>query len=63
MHIKPIRNDDDLSQAFKHLEAVLEDETGTAEFDEIEILVTLIEAYEGKHFPVQHADPVDAIVF
>ncbi len=63
MHIKPIRNDDDLTQAFKRLETIFQAETGTAEFDEMEVLVTLIEAYENKHFPIQHAEPVAAILF
>lgn len=63
MHIKPIRNDDDLTQAFKRLESVFQAEAGTAEFDEMEVLVTLIEAYENKHFPIQHAEPVAAILF
>lgn len=63
MHIKPIRNDDDLTQAFKRLETIFQAETGTAEFDEMEVLVTLIEAYENKYFPIQHAEPVAAILF
>ena len=63
MHIKPIRNDDDLTQAFKRLETIFQAETGTAEFDEMEVLVTLIEAYENKHFPIKHAEPVAAKLF
>lgn len=63
MNIKPIRNDDDLRAAFQRLEAVFQAEEGTPEADEMEILVTLIEAYENKHYPIGPANPVDAIKF
>lgn len=63
MNIKPIRNDDELKAAFRHLEAVFQAEEGTVEADEMEILVTLIEAYENKHYPISSADPVEAIKF
>ena len=63
MNIKPIRNDDDLRAVFQRLELVFQAQAGTPEDDEMEILVTLIEAYEHKHFPIGPADPVDAIKF
>jgi HTH-type transcriptional regulator / antitoxin HigA len=63
MNIKPIRNDDELKAAFHHLETTFQAEEGTAEADEMEILVTLIEAYENKHYPISPVDPVEAIKF
>lgn len=63
MNIKPIRNDEDLHAAFKRLEKVFQAKEGTLDADEMEILVTLIEAYEQKHYPISPADPVDAIKF
>ncbi|HUW00416.1 MAG TPA: transcriptional regulator [Gallionella sp.] len=63
MNIKPIHNNDDLQSAFKRLELVYQAQEGTPEADEMEILVTLIEAYEHKHFPINPADPVEAIKF
>lgn len=63
MIIKPIRSDEDLHAAFRRLERVFQAEEGTIEADEMEILVTLIEAYEQKHYPIAPADPVDAIKF
>lgn len=63
MTIKPIRNDDDLRAAFRRLEAIFQAEAGTPEADEMEVLVTLIEAYENKHFPIGPPDPVEAIKF
>lgn len=63
MNIKPIRNDEDLRAAFTRLEAIFQAEEGTPEADEMEILATLIEAYEQKHYPIGPADPVEAIKF
>ncbi|HRH80937.1 MAG TPA: transcriptional regulator [Thiobacillaceae bacterium] len=63
MTIKPIHNDDDLRAAFRRLEAIFQAEAGTPEADEMEVLVTLIEAYENKHFPIGPPDPVEAIKF
>ena len=58
MNIQPIRNDDDLRATFKRLEKVYQAQEGTQQADEMEILVTLIEAYEHKHFPVGVVEPV-----
>ncbi len=63
MNIKPIRNDDDLQNAFHQLEEVFQAQKGTPEADEMEILVTLIEAYENKHYPISPPDPIEAIKF
>ena len=63
MNIKPIRNDDDLHATFKRLEKVFQAQEGTDAADEREILVTLIEAYEQKYFPINAANPIDAIKF
>jgi len=63
MSIKPIRNDDDLQRAFERLEKIFHAEEGTSQGDEREVLVTLIEAYENKHYDFGPADPVEAIKF
>jgi len=63
MNIKPIRNDVDLQDAFKRLEPLYQAQEGSAEADEMEILVTLIEAYENKHYPINSANPIEAIKF
>ena len=63
MNIKPIRDDDDLRAAFKRLERAYQAKEGTPAADEMEILVTLIETYEHKHFPLGLVDPVEAIKF
>ncbi|MEB0076289.1 helix-turn-helix domain-containing protein [Pseudomonas sp. CCI3.2] len=63
MNIKPIHNDEDLHAAFKRLESIFQAEAGTPEADEMEALVTLIEVYENKYYPIQSADPIEAIKF
>jgi HTH-type transcriptional regulator / antitoxin HigA len=63
MTIKPIRNDDDLRRAFRRLETVFQAVEGTPQADERDVLVTLIEAYENKHYDFGPADPVEAIKF
>ena len=63
MTIKPIRNDDDLKRAFRRLKKVFQAEEGTAQADERDVLVTLVEAYENKHYDFGPADPVEAIKF
>ena len=45
MNIKPIRNDEDLREAFQRLALVYQAQEGSPEADEMEILVTLIEVY------------------
>lgn len=59
MNIKPIRDDKDLNATFKRLEQVFHADDGTAEADEMEVLVTLIEAYEKERFPIGPVDPVE----
>ena len=63
MTIKPIRNDDDLTAAFRRLEVIFQAEEQTPEADERDVLVTLVEAYENKHYDFGQADPVEAIKF
>ena len=63
MTIRPIRNDEDLKRVFLRLEKIFQIEEGTAQADERDVLVTLVEAYENKHYDFGPADPVDAIKF
>ena len=63
MTIKPIRNDDDLKKVFRRLEKIFQAEEGTPQADERDVLVTLVEAYESKHYDFGPADPVEAIKF
>jgi HTH-type transcriptional regulator / antitoxin HigA len=61
--IKPIRNEKLYEEALKRIEALWGSEPGTPEGDELDILITLVEAYEDKHYPMPPSDPVEAILF
>ena len=65
MDIKPIRTEADYKAALKEISALMEHdpELGTAEGDRLDILSTLVEAYENRHFPMDLPDPVEAILF
>lgn len=63
MTIKPIRNEEDLKRAFFRLEKIFQAEENTAQADERDVLVTLVEAYENLHHNFGPADPVEAIKF
>ena len=47
----------------RRIEAVWGATAGTSESDELEVLVTLAEAYEREHYPIDLPDPVEAIKF
>ena len=63
MHLKPIRTEADHEAALKKIERLWDAEEGTPEGDRLEILTTLVEAYEEAHFPMDLPDPIDAIKF
>jgi HTH-type transcriptional regulator/antitoxin HigA len=63
MHLKPIKTDADHEAALKEIERLWEAEEGTADSDRLEILSTLVEAYEEAHFPMDLPDPIEAIKF
>jgi HTH-type transcriptional regulator/antitoxin HigA len=63
MDIRPIRNDRDHVKALRQLEKLWGARAGTPEADTLEVLVTLVDAYEAKHHPIDPPDPIDAIEF
>ena len=65
MNIDPIRTKADYKRALRDVSAYFdnEPEPGSAEGDRFEILTTLVEAYESKHFPIEAPDPIEAIRF
>ena len=65
MDIHPIRSEDDYRAAMREISAFFdnEPEPNTPEGDRFDILLTLAESFETKHFPVDLPDPVEAIKF
>jgi len=63
MEIRPIRTKADYRAALKEVERLWNAEPGTGDGDRVEVLVTLIEAYEAKHHAIPAPDPIAAIEF
>lgn len=65
MEIRPIRTEDDYKAALREVSAFFDSEPtpGTPDGDRFEILLTLVEAYESKHYPIDLPDPIEAIKF
>ena len=63
MNIRPIRNRADYRAALKEVEALMVAERDTPKGERLDVLVTLVEAYETKHYPLDLPDPVEAIRF
>ena len=63
MEIRPIKTKSDYEAAMHRIEAVWGATPETSESDELDVLVTLAEAYEREHYPIDLPDPVEAIKF
>ena len=63
MDIKPIKTDADYRAALKEIEILMMAELGSPEGEKLDVLATLVEAYEHKHYPLDLPDPVEAIKF
>lgn len=63
MQIKPIKTVEDNLAALARIEQLWDAEPNTPANDELDILTTLVEAFEEKHFPIEQADPIEAIKF
>lgn len=63
MDIKPIKNEADYRAALQVVEQLMLAQPDTAEGEKLDVMVTLIEAYEAKHFLMDLPDPVEAIKF
>jgi len=63
MEIKPIRNKADYRAALKEIETLMTAERDTPRGERLDVLVTLVEAYENKNYPLDLPDPVEAIKF
>jgi HTH-type transcriptional regulator/antitoxin HigA len=63
MDIKPIKTKRDYEAALRAIEPLMSAKRNAPEGDRLDVLVTLIEAYEARHFPLDLPDPVEAIKF
>jgi len=63
MHLKPLKTSQDHEAALREIERLWGAEDGTPEGDSLDILLTLVDAYEEIHFPIDMPDPIEAIKF
>ena len=63
MNIEPIKNQRDYRHALKEIEGLMIAKPNTPEGDRLDVLVTLVEAWERKHYHVDLPDPVEAIKY
>ena len=61
--VRPIRSDADYEAALAEVERLWGAPSGTSEADRLDVLATLIDAYEAEHHPIDPPDPVEAIKF
>jgi len=63
LRVKPIKTESDYENALARVEQIFDARADTEESDELEILVTLIEIYESRHYAIEAPNPVEAIKF
>ena len=61
--VKPIRTEDDYQAAVREIERLWGSKAATPEGDRLDVLATLVDAYESQHVPMDPPDPIDAIKF
>ena len=62
MDIKPIKTESDYEAALAEIGRLMEAEPNTPEGDKLDVLTTLVETYEEKHYPIDPPDPIEAII-
>ena len=63
MNVTPIKTKRDYRRVLKEIEGLMDAKRGTPEGDRLDVLVTLVEAWETKHYPLDLPDPIEAIKY
>ncbi len=63
MDITPIKTDADYRAALAEIEALMNAEPDTPDGDRLDVVATLVEAYQARHFPIAGPDPIATIKF
>jgi HTH-type transcriptional regulator/antitoxin HigA len=63
MDVRPIRTHTDYQDALREIELLFSAPPNTPECDRLDVLSTLVEAYEESHFPIELPDPIEAIQY
>jgi len=62
MDIRPIKNEADYEAALEEIDRLMGADPDTPQGDRLDVLTTLVEAWEEKHHPIEDPDPIDAIL-
>jgi HTH-type transcriptional regulator/antitoxin HigA len=63
MNIRPIKSEADHNAVLAEIEKLWGAEPNTAKGDKLDVLLTLVDAYEKEHYPIEPPDPIEAIKF
>jgi len=63
MEIRPIKTKRDYRRALNEIEGLMNAKRGTPDGDRLDVLVTLVQAFEAKHYPIDLPDPIEAIKY
>ena len=63
MNIYPVKTEEDYRKALLHIDRLMDATPKTKAGDELDVMTTLVEAYEREHFKINSPDPVEAILF
>jgi len=63
MNIRPIKTEEDYNNTLTQIESLMDAKPNTPQMDELEVLTTLVEAYEAQHYVIYAPDPIEAIKF
>ncbi|MDM8543847.1 transcriptional regulator [Desulfococcaceae bacterium HSG9] len=61
MIIRPIRTEKDYDEVMNRIDKLIDAKPGTPEYDELEVLSVLSEAYEEENYPIDAPDPIEAL--
>jgi HTH-type transcriptional regulator/antitoxin HigA len=63
MDVRPIRTEADYQQSLAEIATLMDARMGSGDGDRLDVLATLVEAYEAAHIPIEAPDPISAVLF
>lgn len=63
MELRPIKTESDYQNALQEIERLFDARPNSPEYDRLDILTTLVEAYEQKYYPIEAPDAISAILY
>jgi HTH-type transcriptional regulator / antitoxin HigA len=63
MNLKPIKTEADYQEALQEIERLFEVESNTPEWEKLDILTTLVDAYEKQNYPIDSPTPIESLLY